>query len=90
MVRVFIEIFDTLFSGRFVPLWFLPGLLMTISLVLPFQAVRFLPVSIYLGMYIHRGVGFALLLQMFWILLLFSLQFFLWNKAVRRVVILGG
>ena len=90
IVRTFIYAFDALFSGRFVPLWFLPGWLVTLSLMLPFQAIRFLPVSIYLGMYLQGGIVFALLTQLFWIFFLFFLQFFIWKKGINRLVVLGG
>jgi len=79
-----------LLSGVFVPLWFLPGWLLTTATVLPFAATIHLPVSIYVGRVPLADAPLQLAYAMGWLLVLAALTRFLWSRAARRVTSQGG
>ena len=78
------------FSGALVPLAFFPDWLRTVALWLPFHATVHLPVSIYLGQ--TKGVDAvrALLVQIVWVIVLWSAGRLLWSQAAKKVTIHGG
>lgn len=78
------------FAGALVPLWFFPPTLRAIANYLPFQAIAFVPVSIYLGKLEGASLVSALSLQLVWIAVLYLLARIVWNRAMRRVVVQGG
>lgn len=79
-----------LMSGVFVPLWFLPGWLLTTASVLPFAATINLPISIYIGRIPLSEAPAKLLFETCWILFLAAMTRFLWSRAARRVTSQGG
>lgn len=79
-----------LLAGVFVPLWFLPGWLLTIATVLPFAATIHLPVSIYVGRVPLADAALQLAYALGWTLVLAVLTRFLWSRAARRVTSQGG
>ena len=81
---------ESLFSGAYVPLWLMPGWVQTVSQWLPFRAIRYTPLQIYLGNYTHIEALAAIGVQLLWICLLSLLQALLWRRGVRRIVVLGG
>ncbi len=81
---------NQLFSGALLPLWLFPPALYTIALFLPFQAVAFLPVSIYLGELQTTSLIETFAIQIAWILLLCILVLLTWSRAKRFVSIQGG
>jgi ABC-2 type transport system permease protein len=78
------------FSGALVPVWFLPGALRTLADFLPFQAVIYLPTTIYLGGVPGPGILKVMALQLGWLVGLSLLARVMWLRAVRRVVVQGG
>lgn len=79
------------FSGAFIPLWFYPGFLVTISKYLPFQLIAFEPISIYLGKTASSTACMkVILLQILWILLFYLLEKVVWNAAQKIVYVQGG
>lgn len=84
------SVFTKLFSGSFVPIWFFPGWLGTLSLFMPFRYVIFEPVTILLGMKTAGEIGKVLAMQMGWMGILVSLSFLLWRMAQKRLMIHGG
>ena len=78
------------FTGALVPLWFFPPLLRRIADLLPFQAQAFIPLSIYTGQVPAREMPGALGLQMVWVVVLFTMSWLMWRRAMRRVVVQGG
>lgn len=79
-----------LLSGVFVPLWFLPGPLLTAASVLPFAATVNDPVSIHVGRIpLSRAPG-SLLHELCWVLVLAAVTRFVWSRAARRVTSQGG
>ena len=77
-------------TGALVPLWFMPDLMRAIVQLLPFQAIAFVPVSIYVGEPATGAVWTALLLQLFWAGVLVLAIRWLWSQAFRHTVIQGG
>ncbi|HEV2065940.1 MAG TPA: hypothetical protein VGR08_03825, partial [Thermomicrobiales bacterium] len=57
---------------------------------LPFQAIAFVPVSIYVGAPATGGVLTALGLQLLWIGVLTAGIHRIWSRAFRHTVIQGG
>ncbi|MBN1992422.1 MAG: ABC-2 family transporter protein [Anaerolineae bacterium] len=78
------------FSGSLVPLAFFPAWLKNVALALPFHAIVYLPVSIYLGQIEGRQMYYALLTQLMWVVILWTLGHVMWSQASKRVTIHGG
>lgn len=79
-----------IFSGAVIPLSFFPGWLHTVAVLAPFQAVVYLPVSIYLGDLSGGAVWQALALQASWAVALWLLARVLWRPSIRALTIQGG
>ena len=79
-----------LFSGSFIPLWFFPKVLLSISNVLPFRLIYFTPLSIFLDRVEYTESIKLILLQILWIMILFVAQRMVWHKGVKKLVIQGG
>jgi ABC-2 type transport system permease protein len=79
-----------LLSGLLLPITFFPDWMATLSQWLPFQAIAFLPSSIYLGRLQGSALGQALLTQVFWVVALALLCTWTWRRAARRLTVQGG
>ena len=77
-------------SGVIIPIAFLPGWLQRILDFLPFSSINYFPVIIYLGKVSNVEVLRTLMIQIVWIFVLFLLSKLLWNKAIKRLTLLGG
>ena len=78
----------TFASGQLVPIWMFPDRLATLLTFLPFQAIYFLPLSIYVG---NQGAyGEALLIQMFWSMTFYIFAILMWRQVYKRLTIQGG
>lgn len=77
-------------SGVIIPIAFLPMWLQKILDFVPFSSISYFPVLIYLGKVTGSGIVFTLVLQVIWIGILYLISILLWNKATRRLTILGG
>ena len=88
--RRFIGDLISLFSGSYIPLWFFPNFLISISLYLPFRLIYFMPISIYLNKLEVVDSLWIILLQLLWIVMLYGFTQLLWRLMVRRLVIQGG
>lgn len=77
-------------TGALIPLWFMPDVLRTIVQFLPFQAIAYIPVSIYVGNPATGHIWTALLIQAFWMVLLVGVIDQVWQRAFRQTVIQGG
>lgn len=76
-------------SGQLVPLWMFPPALAAIAAALPFQAIYFVPMSIYIGAY-QGSLTQAFLSQIVWVIGLFLAARFFWSRVQRRIVVQGG
>ena len=76
-----------LLGGVLIPLTFFPHWAQTLLAWLPFQAVTYTPVAMYLGKVdVFRG----LTLQLGWAVLLFLLVRLMWKKALDVLTVQGG
>lgn len=89
-LQMILSLVQQFFAGALVPLWFFPGPLRALANVLPFQAIGFIPVSLYLGQPGGGSPLAALGLQCFWVVALYLFARWLWSRAHHRVVIQGG
>ena len=89
-IRWFKNALFMMFGGIVLPIWFYPQWLQTVSSFLPFQFAVFVPIGIYLGRVPQSEIGFLLLMQLFWIALLFVAERALWRLAQNKIVVQGG
>lgn len=89
-VRVLKDGLITFFSGALVPITLFPDWLKSITMVLPFQAMVFTPVSIYTGIIMNQSAFYSMSVQLFWAIFLFLLIKLLWAQAIKKVTIFGG
>jgi ABC-2 type transport system permease protein len=68
----------------------MPDALRVIVQLLPFQAIAFVPVSIYVGEPATGALWSALLLQAGWVVVLVGIVRWVWSLAFRHTVIQGG
>jgi ABC-2 type transport system permease protein len=79
-----------LLSGVFVPLPFMPPLLLTIATWLPFSSGVNVPLSLYVGRTPLSQAPAQLALQLGWCVALALLTRWLWSRASHRVTVQGG
>lgn len=77
-----------LFSGTLVPIMMLPQTFQVIYQWLPFQYTVYSPSSILIGS--ENDYAKVLGIQGVWIVVLYLLSTFIWNRSIRKAVILGG
>ncbi|CAI6085689.1 ABC transporter permease [Cohnella sp. JJ-181] len=77
-------------SGAFVPIWFFPGPVQTVSAFLPFQYTYQTPLGIYIGRVgTYEALG-DMAVQAVWIALLALLLAAVWRRAKTKTLIQGG
>jgi ABC-2 type transport system permease protein len=81
---------NRLFSGAYIPLWFFPKVLVTISGFLPFRLYYFVPISIFMGKLTPLDCLYAILQQFAWMVVLYGLIRLEWRAAIKKLVIQGG
>lgn len=79
-----------LLTGRLIPISFFPAVVQEIFSFLPFTAMTYVPVMIWMGKYSGTEALYQLGKQALWVVLLYLLGSFLWKKIEKRIVILGG
>jgi len=77
-------------TGVVVPFTFFPEIVQRVLEFFPFQAISYIPVTIYLGKRQGDALFAAILLQVAWAVLLFLLGRFVWRQSVKRVIVQGG
>ncbi|MFB5763149.1 ABC transporter permease [Paenibacillus medicaginis] len=86
MKRVVVD----LFSGLILPISFFPGWLAALSQWLPFQAITYLPGSVFTGRIQGVGIWHVLGIQVVWFAVLLVPMVLIWRMARRRLFIQGG
>lgn len=76
-------------SGEAIPLWLFPPVLGAVVATLPFQAMYFMPMSIYVGAAPQSLAG-TLGAQLLWVVGVLLLCRLAWWRCQRRVVVQGG
>jgi ABC-2 type transport system permease protein len=84
-----VNVASNLISGSMVPIELLPGAIAMVSTLLPFRYFHFFPVQIFLGNYQLIDILHGLTVEGFWILLLWCLYKFLWNKGMKQLEVIG-
>lgn len=79
-----------LLTGALVPLSFFPDALRRVTELLPFQAIGYVPVTIWMGQRTGGDLLRALALQAFWAAALYALGAALWRAGLRRTTVQGG
>lgn len=79
-----------IFAGSLIPFEFFPTGLQTVLSYLPFQAMAYIPLSIYTGKLTGGHIGIALGEQLVWALVMIGISRLLWVKAAKRLAINGG
>lgn len=77
-------------SGQLIPISFFPETFQRVFALLPFSSTVYTPVMIYLGKYTGNTLILTLLRQVIWVILLYLLSEFFWNKVKRKINVLGG
>ena len=77
-------------SGAVIPLAFMPAWLGGVLNLLPFAALSYTPVMIYIGKLDAQGIIISLALQVFWLAFFYALQQLIWKACVKRLSVQGG
>lgn len=89
-MRIFcIAIVET-FSGSLIPIPFLPDGLRQVVELLPFASLENVPLRIYGGDIAGMQALQAILLQIFWLVVIVGIGWALMQKALKQVVVQGG
>jgi ABC-2 type transport system permease protein len=86
MKRVMVD----LFSGLIVPMSFFPGWAESMLKLLPFQAITYLPGSVFTGKVTGNAIYEVLGVQLLWFVLLIVPLGLLWRSARTRLFVQGG
>ena len=78
------------FSGELIPIVFFPDAVQKALQYLPFSAINYTPVMIYMGKFTKDQLISALFVQAIWVIILFLLMNILWKSAIKRLTVLGG
>jgi len=89
-LRALLSVASGFLSGALIPVWFMPDALRILVQLLPFQAMTFLPASIFSGQVTGTAMMVPLLVQVAWIAILIGLIGWVWARAQRKLVIQGG
>lgn len=84
------NVFVKVLSGSMLPLWFMPDWMQGVIDFTPFASIYFTPVQIYLGQIRGMDILVSYTKQGLWILVLYCIGEFLWNKGIRKLVVQGG
>ncbi len=89
-LRALLWVASGFLSGALIPVWFMPDALRIVVQVLPFQAMTFLPASIFSGQVTGTAMIGPLLVQVAWVATLIWSNAWVWARAQRKLVIQGG
>ena len=77
-------------SGSLIPLAFFPRVISDILSFLPFSSLIYTPVMIIVGKYDASQILQALLLQLFWLIVMVGLSQLIWKRVQSFITIQGG
>lgn len=84
------NVFVNILSGTMLPIWFMPSILRKIVSYTPFESIYFTPVRIYLGEMAGKDIFYGMVVQIFWIAVLYLIGNLFWKNGVRKLVVQGG
>jgi len=77
-------------TGELIPITFFPAVVQKALRFLPFSSMNYTPVMVYLGKIKGTAYWQSIATQVVWVVILYFLGSFLWNRAIKRLTILGG
>lgn len=80
----------SIFSGMIAPLTLFPNWFQTIANLLPFKEIIYTPIYLYLGQVSVSEVGFIVIKQIIWIVILYLFTKAFFHHAVKNVTVNGG
>lgn len=89
-IKIIVTAVTHFFSGGMIPLNFFPDRARGIVQILPFAAMRDMPLQIWCGTMTGTEVYRGMLLQVFWLLMLVMAGYAAMERALKRVVVQGG
>ena len=84
------NVFVNILSGTMLPIWFMPSILRKIVSYTPFESIYFTPIRIYLGEITGKDIFYGMVVQIFWIAVLYLIGNMFWKNGVRKLVVQGG
>ena len=78
-----------IFGGMLLPMWFMPDVVKQVLYFTPIPYLFQIPVNIYLGLYNYKELICFILVQMIWVVFLFGLSRFIWNKGLEKIFARG-
>ena len=78
------------FSGELIPMIFFPLALQGVLKYLPFSALNYTPVMIYMGKFNTNEIMFSIGVQVVWLIIFYVALKVLWKRAIKRLTVLGG
>lgn len=84
------NVFVKVLAGAALPLYFMPEPVMKVIRLTPFDSIYHIPLQIYLGNAGYAEIGYCLIKQIIWIVILYSISIFMWHCGNKKVVIQGG
>ena len=79
-----------LFAGTLIPFSFFPAWLKKTAGYMPFQAMSYIPVSIYTGSVKGKEIIFIFIKQIFWFFIMFVISRLLFKRLVKKLTVYGG
>ncbi|GIM47516.1 hypothetical protein DNHGIG_30650 [Collibacillus ludicampi] len=77
-------------SGQLVPIWLYPDWLKSLVYALPFQAIFYTPLAIYIGKVNGAAIVQAISIQALWVVALYLLSLWVWSRVHRYLTVQGG
>jgi ABC-2 type transport system permease protein len=84
------NVFINVLSGSMIPLWFMPEWIGGVLKYTPFSSIYFTPVQIYLGQLGTAEIVYKCFIQIVWIVMIYLIGDFLWNKGQKKLIVQGG
>ena len=79
-----------LFSGQFVPLDLMPGVIQQVARYLPFQLFRYFPIQLILGKLPPEVIVRNYAMGVFWLVIAFFIFSLVWREGVKRFSAVGA
>lgn len=79
-----------IFSGMIAPITLFPDFLRKIAEFLPFKDCIYTPINIYFGNISNIEIFQIIIKQLIWIVVLYIIAKFLFNKAIKNITVNGG
>ncbi|WP_338553886.1 ABC-2 family transporter protein [Paenibacillus sp. KS-LC4] len=89
-IKYLVRDIGNIFSGFYVPLWFFPQWLITISNFTPFKYMYFFPLNIIIGNYSKQEVVQELGISAAWSVLLLLIITVVWRISRKNIISQGG